>query len=80
MIESFLIANIIGHMQQARLLEGTRRNRIKEEQAFYDSAGSSLPVRLAAWLTQPADEVTGRTRVRSGKDECGCQAACLTRP
>jgi hypothetical protein len=79
MIESFLIADIAGRMQRERLLQRTRRDRIKEEDAFYDNAGSSPLVRFAAWLTLPA-EAAGRTKVRPGKDECGCQAACLTRP
>ncbi len=80
MIESFLIADIAGRMQRARLLQRTRRDRIKEEDAFYDNAGSSPLVRFAAWLTLPADEAAGRKKVRPGEDECGCQAACLTRP
>jgi hypothetical protein len=67
-------------MQRASLLQRTRRDRIKEEDAFYNNAGSSFLVRFAAWLTLPADEAAGRTKVRPDEDEFGCQAACLTRP
>ena len=80
MIDNFIIADIAGRMQQARLLQRTRRDRIKEEDAFYDKAGSSFLVRFAAWLTLPADEAAGRTKVLPGEGEGGCQAACLTRP
>ncbi len=79
MIECFLIADIAGRMQRARLLQRTRRDRIKEEDAFYDNAGSSPVVRFAAWLMLPA-EAAGRTKVRPGKAESGRQAACLARP
>ena len=79
MIDNFIIADIAGRMQRASLLQRTRRDRIKEEDAFYNNAGSSFLVRFAAWLTLPA-EAAGRTKVRPGKAESGCQAACLTRP
>jgi len=80
MIDNFIIADIAGRMQRASLLQRTRRDRIKEEDAFYNNAGSSFLVRFAAWLTLPADEAAARTKVRPDEDEFGCQAACLTRP
>lgn len=81
MIDYFMMAAIGGRMQQARLLQQSRpRDRMKEEDAFYDYAGSSFLVRFAAWLALPTDEAAGRMKVRPGEDECGCQAACLTRP
>jgi hypothetical protein len=80
MIDNFIIADIAGRMQRTSLLQRTRRDRIKEEDAFYNNAGSSFLVRFAAWLTLPADEAAGRTKVRPDEDEFGCQAACLTRP
>lgn len=80
MIDNFMIADIAGRMQQARLLQRTRHDRIKEEEEFYQKAGSNSLVRFAAWLTQPRHRSAGRTEARPGKDECRYQAACLTRP
>lgn len=80
MIDNLIIADIAGRMQRATLLQQTRRDRIREEDAFYNKAGSSFLVQIAAWLTLPADKATGRTKVRPVEDECGCQAACLARP
>jgi hypothetical protein len=80
MIECFLIADIAGRMQRARLLQQTRRDRIKDEDAFYNTVASGPLVRFVAWLTEPENRGAGRTKVQPGRNECGCQAACLTRP
>ena len=80
MIDSFMIADIAGRMQRARLMQRTRRDRLKDEDAFYDKVASSPLVRFATWLTEPGDRSAGRTKVRPGRNECGCQAARLTRP
>ncbi|MBB3389120.1 hypothetical protein FHT82_001843 [Rhizobium sp. BK275] len=80
MIESFLIADIAGRMQRARLLQRTRRDRIKDEDAFYNTVASSPLVRFAAWLTEPRNRGAGHTKVQPGRNECKYQAACLTRP
>jgi hypothetical protein len=79
-IDNFMIADIAGRMQKARLLQRTRRDRIKEEEEFYQTAGSNALVRFATWLTRPRDRRAGRTKARPGSDECGYQAARLTRP
>ncbi|MBW9051699.1 hypothetical protein JNB85_04635 [Rhizobium mesosinicum] len=80
MMECFLIADIAGRMQRARLLQQTRRDRIKDEDAFYNTVASSPLVRFAVWLTEPRDRGAGHTKVQPGRNESKYQAACLTRP
>jgi hypothetical protein len=81
MIEFFIIASIGSRMQRAGLCPpSTARERMKEEDAFYNEAGSSYPTRFVAWLTSPAGASAGRAKARPGEDRCAAQAACRARP
>ncbi|MBB3592456.1 hypothetical protein FHX08_002800 [Rhizobium sp. BK529] len=79
MIDYFVMAAIGGRRQQARLLlPAGPRDRMKEEDAFYNEAGNSFLIRLAAWLTLAADNADGCAKVRPDEAECRCEAACIT--